>query len=478
MKKLLLSIPIALLFIHFVYQSDGPNTWTQSLSGAGPVWSIAINPVNMQVMYAASNTTGIWKTTNGGLNWSQSNSGISNLVLNMVAVSTSNPSVVYCGGGSATAANGMYKSTDAGATWTAINTGITQTLNTVQSIAVNPTNPDNVLIAVWDGGTNNAVDGLYRTTNGGTSWSASNTGMGANKNVLCVAINPRNPNTIYCGTSFLTPNPPGTGPTFVYKSLNNGTSWSSSSSGLPTAATDINPIRYIDVSSQDTSIVILGMFYNTTTTNAGVYFTSNGGANWIQRSTGLPSAQATLPRSVLIRPGTTNQFFCGIAGTGVGGVYRTTDAGLTWTNFTAAPLTNTGIYRQFAFRTAGSGDSTLFVVNSGTTAPAQGVFEYTFVPLGINDPNSGIPTAFNLSQNYPNPFNPVTMIEYSVPNTAFVTIKIYNAAGSEVKSLVAQNHSPGNYYVSFSAEGLSSGVYFYKMEAGDFTGVKKMILVK
>src|SRR3989304_2812406 len=99
MKKLLLSIPIALLFIHFSYQSDGPNSWTVTLTGTGAIWQkcIVIHPTNQQIMYAASNTTGIWKSTNGGLNWSQSNSGISNLVLNMVAVSTSNPSVVYCG---------------------------------------------------------------------------------------------------------------------------------------------------------------------------------------------------------------------------------------------------------------------------------------------------------------------------------------------------------------------------------------------
>ena len=89
-----------------------------------------------------------------------------------------------------------------------------------------------------------------------------------------------------------------------------------------------------------------------------------------------------------------------------------------------------------------------------------------------------VPTQFNLSQNYPNPFNPVTTIEYSIPNDGLVTLKVYNIVGEEVVTLVDEIRQPGNYDISFEASNLSSGVYFYKLKAGNFSLVKKMIINK
>src|SRR5438876_3318779 len=126
MKKLIFSIPILFLFIHLMF--GGLGIWTQDLTGSGPIWQqgIAINPTNQLIMYAASNTQGMWKTTNGGLNWTQINTGITNLTLNCVSISRSNPNALYCGGGAAGIPNGMYRTIDAGATWTAINSGIAE----------------------------------------------------------------------------------------------------------------------------------------------------------------------------------------------------------------------------------------------------------------------------------------------------------------------------------------------------------------
>jgi hypothetical protein len=477
MKKLLFIIPVAILFIHLSYQLDGPNAWTQQISGAGPVWSIAVDPTNTNIIYVASNTAGIWKTTNGGTNMTINNTGITNLTLNFVAIAPSSPTTLYCGGGAATLPNGMYKTTDGASNWVVINNGITEAVNTVQSISVNRTDPNNVLIAVWDGGTTNSVNGVYKTTNGGTNWTASGTGMGANKNILCLARNPLNSNTVYAGTSFLQPNPPGTGPCIIYKSYNGGDSWVSMSAGLPTLATDIDPIRYIDVSRTDTNLVILGMFYNTANMDAGVYVSTNGGTNWVMRNTGIPNAQGTLIRSVLIRPNSSTEFYAGVIATGLGGVYRTTNAGVSWTNFSAAPLSTASVVRQMYFRTAGSGDSTLMACNAGTVPTDMGVFAYTFVPLGLNDPNH-TPTTFSLMQNYPNPFNPVTKIVYEIPHQSYVNLSVYDASGRLVKVLVDGNQTQLVNTVDFNAAGLSSGVYFYKITAGDFTSVKKMVLVK
>ena len=88
------------------------------------------------------------------------------------------------------------------------------------------------------------------------------------------------------------------------------------------------------------------------------------------------------------------------------------------------------------------------------------------------------PETYELSQNYPNPFNPATNIQFQVPSLKFVKLIVYDMLGREVKTLINEIKSPGKYVVSFDASGLSSGVYFYKMTAGEFTNVKRMILIK
>ena len=85
---------------------------------------------------------------------------------------------------------------------------------------------------------------------------------------------------------------------------------------------------------------------------------------------------------------------------------------------------------------------------------------------------------FVLSQNYPNPFNPTTTITYSIPTSGFVTLKIYNLLGSEIATLVNEEKNYGTYKVNWNAQNLSSGVYFYKMQAGSFSETKKLILLK
>ena len=89
-----------------------------------------------------------------------------------------------------------------------------------------------------------------------------------------------------------------------------------------------------------------------------------------------------------------------------------------------------------------------------------------------------IPLTYALYQNYPNPFNPTTTIKYSIPNTERVTLKIYNILGQEVATLVDEEQKPGVYELKFDAGNLASGVYFYRLKAGGFTAVKKMMLVK
>ncbi len=91
---------------------------------------------------------------------------------------------------------------------------------------------------------------------------------------------------------------------------------------------------------------------------------------------------------------------------------------------------------------------------------------------------SSIIKEFALSQNYPNPFNPATKINFSIPKSEFVSLRVYDILGREVKALVSENLTPGEYEVGFNAEGLSSGMYYYSLRAGEYVSVKKMVLVK
>ncbi|NJD21382.1 MAG: T9SS type A sorting domain-containing protein [Melioribacter sp.] len=98
--------------------------------------------------------------------------------------------------------------------------------------------------------------------------------------------------------------------------------------------------------------------------------------------------------------------------------------------------------------------------------------------VGVQNQNNQIPESYSLYQNYPNPFNPTTIINYSVPKTSFVIIKVYDVLGREVAVLVNDIKLIGNYSVQFNASKLVSGIYFYRMQAGNFFDTKKLILMK
>lgn len=98
--------------------------------------------------------------------------------------------------------------------------------------------------------------------------------------------------------------------------------------------------------------------------------------------------------------------------------------------------------------------------------------------IGIVNINSNIPDNFSLGQNYPNPFNPQTKIKFSIKQTLFAEMKIFDILGREVKTLVNENLKAGEYEVSFTAANLPGGVYFYRLQTADFTETRKMVLIK
>lgn len=100
------------------------------------------------------------------------------------------------------------------------------------------------------------------------------------------------------------------------------------------------------------------------------------------------------------------------------------------------------------------------------------------IPIVSIDPVNGVAAGYELYQNYPNPFNPATTITYDIQHTGNVSLKVFDMTGREVSQLVNSVKNPGKYNVTFNGEGLSSGVYYYKLTAGNFSSVKKLILLK
>jgi hypothetical protein len=157
-------------------------------------------------------------------------------------------------------------------------------------------------------------------------------------------------------------------------------------------------------------------------------------------------------------------------------IYSTVDSGDHWESYTLDFMSESFIY---------------FVTSKiGWLVGSEGRI-YKTITGGVvteieNRDNMNKPNEFALLQNYPNPFNPFTKISYSISNSDFMSLKIYNMLGQEIHILVNEFKIPGEYTVSFNAKNLSSGVYFYKLQVGDpsknsgkgFVETKKMILMR
>ena len=129
---------------------------------------------------------------------------------------------------------------------------------------------------------------------------------------------------------------------------------------------------------------------------------------------------------------------------------------------------------DFSIDVTVASDGTIFLAYGD-----KGLFAYTYsVYVGIEDNFEFIMGNYTLSQNYPNPFNPKTIINYELRITNYVDLSIYNLLGQKVATLVNKKQTTGNCKVEWDASGFTSGIYFYRIEAGEFQDVKKMILLK
>jgi Concanavalin A-like lectin/glucanases superfamily/Secretion system C-terminal sorting domain len=124
----------------------------------------------------------------------------------------------------------------------------------------------------------------------------------------------------------------------------------------------------------------------------------------------------------------------------------------------------------------GNGSTTADQTSNGNDGTISGA---VWIPGSSSVENENkLPETFLLSQNYPNPFNPATKINYDIPQSSFVNIKVYDVLGNEIETLVNEQKLKGNYEINFDASRLASGIYFYQLQAGSFISTKKMILIK
>ena len=105
-------------------------------------------------------------------------------------------------------------------------------------------------------------------------------------------------------------------------------------------------------------------------------------------------------------------------------------------------------------------------------------YENLQVTNSVNTYKKDNPAKFKLFDNYPNPFNPTTKIKYLIPKASFVKLKVFDLLGNEITTLVSEEKAEGNYEITFDGVNLTSGTYFYKIQAGDFIKTKKLILLK
>jgi ligand-binding sensor domain-containing protein len=318
--------------------------------------------------------------------------------------------------------DGVFLSTDNGTSWTAVNDGLTYT--DVRALAVTGTN----LFAGTRGG-------AFLSTNNGTSWTAVNNGLTHSNYlldlyVIAFAVSGTN---LFAGTD-----------DGVFRSNDNGTSWTRVNNGLTNTS-----VRALAVSGTN----LFAGTYN------GVFLSTDNGTSWTRVNSGLTNLYYV---NSLVVSGT-NLF----AGT-YRGVFLSTDNGTSWTEV------NFGLTNLYVLALAVSGTN-LFAGTDGNGVARRPLTEMI---TSVERLQSDVPMQFSLSQNYPNPFNPATTISFSIPTRSFVSLKVYDAVGREVSTLVSEELAAGMYGTQWEAIGFASGTYFYRLQAGTFTETKKLILLR
>jgi photosystem II stability/assembly factor-like uncharacterized protein len=361
---------------------------------------------------------GVFLSNDNGISWMPA--GLPSSMVVSLAFKDSNL-FAYTGGN-------VFLSTNNGVTWGAINAPMKQTPNPFYIYSLMVHN-DNIYITTLD-------DSIFVSSDDGSHWAPFGVGV-AEEPIQSLILDADSSNIFYARTNNYG----------VFKSTDYCSSWTAVNSGLPNAL--------INVLTFSGKYLYAG-------TSTGVYRTTNNGASWISVSTGL-----------------TNKYICVFAddpavpgklftGTYSGGVFLTTNNGSTWSNVSIG-LPAWDIY---ALTVCGTN------LVAGTNGSNVWYRPLSEIITDVNRAKSDISINFSLSQNYPNPFNPVTNISFSIPKRSFVSIKVYDLLGREVSTIISEEMPAGSYSQQWNATNMPSGVYFYRLHAGQFAETKKLVLLR
>jgi photosystem II stability/assembly factor-like uncharacterized protein len=461
------SISTASLAGDILKTSNGGATWNKL--AFDPMYRIkALYFFNENLGFVASRgPNGLYKTTNGGVTFDSINTGIGLAANNWSIIAFANANVGYMVGD----AGNYGKTTDGGTTWTQILPGLHHGTSIIYDMAVIDANTVVTL---------GASGKVFKTTDGGTTFIDQST-LGTTSAMYGIHFLNADVGMLV-GSSGR-----------AYKTTNGGAVWNQLTTGAGTTT-----LYGISVVNEN-----IAWFSGS---SSSIYYTVDGGTSWTQ-SQKVPASGRTFYE---VHTFGNDLYVAGTIGTVLKG-FADPNIPVELTSFTAAVLNNSvSLTWQTATETnnrgfeiermtAGSGWTKIgFVPGNGTTTNIStytfsdnsllnGIVNYrlkqidyngSFEYSGIVEVDLTIPIEFSLEQNYPNPFNPITNIRYSVAKQSLVTLKIYNSLGEEAAVLINEVKSPGRYNVEFNGINLSSGVYFYKLEADNFISVKKLLLLK
>ena len=206
-----------------------------------------------------------------------------------------------------------------------------------------------------------------------------------------------------------------------------------------------------------------------------IWVTTDGGNVWNTTSLESPGTKIT---ALAVDPVWTNIVYAGgVHADNSFAFFFSKDAGQNWTDVSATITEILAGVSSIAVAHIGVGtDSSRTYAFIGTLGTGVWMFSTDNI-TSVENPESS-PESFQLYQNYPNPFNPTTKIKYRIANRGFVSLKVYDVLGNEVSTLVDEEKPAGNYEVEFNASKLTSGVYFYRIQAEGFTATKKLIIIR
>jgi hypothetical protein len=271
--------------------------------------------------------------------------------------------------------------------------------------------------------------GVLLSTNNGTNWIAA--GL-TNTSVFALAV---------IGTNLFA----GTWGDGIFLTTDNGTSWTAVNNGL--------------MGTYFKCLAVAGTNLFAGTDAEGVFLSTNNGTSWTAVNNGLTNA---LVSSLTV---TGTNLFVGTYG---GGVFLSTNNGTSWTAVNNG-LTNTNNWCLVANATD------LF---AGTWGDGMWKRPLSEMITSIEPTVTDLPTRSALEQNYPNPFNPSTTIRYGLPTRSHMTLAVFNELGQQVATLVRGEQEAGYHEVKFNASRLPSGVYLYRLQAGNHMEVRRALLMK